>query len=394
MEERSTSLTLALIVVFRVGAPAWQARSATGCGWPRSSRKGRASSRSGSPAGTSARLRAQAGQFFLWRFLARGHWWTAHPVLALGGAGRALAADHGEGARRSQREAAARSEPGHAGRRRRAVRRLHRRRPAPRQDAARSPAASGSPRSARSSRTCAATWSSSTARSRRGRPRPPRRARADRRRPCTTSSATTPRRAASGCSRPSTCSELVPDVAAREVFLCGPPGMTAAIERTVRPPPCPPPPRPRRAIRSLMKGIDDASSCRPLLLSAAGDRTANGQRAGQPPRRRSSSRRKFTGAAAQAEPLGLRPGDDHRPQDDHDRERQEEGHAADDRSDRDVAGSHVAVGLDQRAGDADPAERGPDRAEHQDPARLRRDRRRATRSSSRSSRRSWQALKA
>jgi predicted ferric reductase len=25
------------------------------------------------------RLRARAGQFFTWRFLARGHWWTAHP---------------------------------------------------------------------------------------------------------------------------------------------------------------------------------------------------------------------------------------------------------------------------------------------------------------------------
>ena len=25
------------------------------------------------------RLRAQPGQFFLWRFLARGHWWSAHP---------------------------------------------------------------------------------------------------------------------------------------------------------------------------------------------------------------------------------------------------------------------------------------------------------------------------
>jgi predicted ferric reductase len=26
-----------------------------------------------------ARLRAQPGQFFLWRFLTRGHWWAAHP---------------------------------------------------------------------------------------------------------------------------------------------------------------------------------------------------------------------------------------------------------------------------------------------------------------------------
>ena len=50
---------------------------------------------------------------------------------------------------------------------------------------------------------------------------------------CTTSSATTAARARA-CSRRSTSLELVPDVSDRDVYLCGPTGMTAALERTVR----------------------------------------------------------------------------------------------------------------------------------------------------------------
>src|SRR5438874_12285058 len=37
------------------------------------------------------RLHAHAGQFFVWRFLARGRWWTAHPFsLSAAPAGRSL----------------------------------------------------------------------------------------------------------------------------------------------------------------------------------------------------------------------------------------------------------------------------------------------------------------
>ena len=45
------------------------------------------------------RLAVSGGQFFEWRFLTKGMWWQAHPVLALGTAATALLAPHGEGHR-------------------------------------------------------------------------------------------------------------------------------------------------------------------------------------------------------------------------------------------------------------------------------------------------------
>ena len=45
--------------------------------------------------------------------------------------------------------------------------------------------------------------------------------------------------------------ELVPDIAEREVYLCGPPAMIAAIERNLRPRRRPPAPSARRAFCAL-----------------------------------------------------------------------------------------------------------------------------------------------
>jgi ferredoxin-NADP reductase len=64
------------------------ARCGSGSGSPTSSPRGPAWSRSGS----RARLpEARAGQFFLWRFLTAGRWWTAHPFsLSAAPDGRSL----------------------------------------------------------------------------------------------------------------------------------------------------------------------------------------------------------------------------------------------------------------------------------------------------------------
>ena len=63
------------------------------------------------------RLAVRSGQYLHWRFLARGHWLHAASVLAVGGAGRPRAADHGQGARRPHRRARV-AAAGHAGDRR------------------------------------------------------------------------------------------------------------------------------------------------------------------------------------------------------------------------------------------------------------------------------------
>ena len=50
-----------------------------------------APSRCTSPGATSTGSRAQAGQFFLWRFLSRGRWWASHPFsLSAAPDGRSL----------------------------------------------------------------------------------------------------------------------------------------------------------------------------------------------------------------------------------------------------------------------------------------------------------------
>jgi len=70
--------TIALIAVFRIGVPAWQAfRHRLRVAEVVEEGPGVVSLRiTGRNLG---RLHARAGQFFLWRFLARNRWWTAHP---------------------------------------------------------------------------------------------------------------------------------------------------------------------------------------------------------------------------------------------------------------------------------------------------------------------------
>ena len=58
------------------------------------------------------RLRARAGQFFLWRFLDRHRFWTRPPVLAVRCAGRPVAPHHGQGARRPFARGSPASKPG------------------------------------------------------------------------------------------------------------------------------------------------------------------------------------------------------------------------------------------------------------------------------------------
>ena len=54
-------------------------RCATGCASPRSAPRRRAWSRCTSPGSAWTSWRAEPGQFFRWRFLARGLWWAANP---------------------------------------------------------------------------------------------------------------------------------------------------------------------------------------------------------------------------------------------------------------------------------------------------------------------------
>ena len=179
-------------------------------------------------------LAAEPGQFFRWRFLTPDTWRTAHPFsLSAPPTADAPAAD-GQGAGRRQ-PAAAGHRRRHLGRRRRAVRRDDRR-PAypPRRPAARGwsrdhadagpvrdHADRGRP-GADADLPCpapGARWSSA----------PSSTQLAERAvRGSTTCSATTRR-----CSPRRPCVRLVPGLAARDVYLCGPPGLAGAVRRAL-----------------------------------------------------------------------------------------------------------------------------------------------------------------
>ena len=108
------------------------ARFATACASPRSRSKDPESCRCASRGATSSAWARSSGQFFLWRFLARRSWGTAHPFSLSAAPDERLASHHGEGARRPY--GAHRADPArHARARGGPVRRLHRRAPAPRQ---------------------------------------------------------------------------------------------------------------------------------------------------------------------------------------------------------------------------------------------------------------------
>ena len=72
-----------------------------------------------------AELRAEAGQFFRWRFLTRDLWWTSSPYSLSEPPRPGPAADHRQGVRGPQRRAP-RAEAGHPGRRRGPLRGAHR----------------------------------------------------------------------------------------------------------------------------------------------------------------------------------------------------------------------------------------------------------------------------
>ena len=189
-----------------------RAPCATGCASPRSSRKAPGVVSLRITGRRLERLNARAGQFFLWRFLTRGRWWTAHPFsLSAAPDGRSLRitvkalGDH---------TAPARGDPGrHARRRRGAVRRLH---------GGVAPAREGAADRRRHRHHADPRAAAGDARRRR-RPLPRRRRRgrrlpagARRARPrvaapsSTTSSATTRPRRDADCSRPTTCASSSP----------------------------------------------------------------------------------------------------------------------------------------------------------------------------------------
>ena len=178
---------------------------------------------------------AQPGQFFLWRFLARGRWWASHPfslsaapdgrslritVKALGDFTGRIRRDRGR-ARASSPRGRSASSPSAVRRREKvaADRRRHRHHADPR-------AARGDARRRRRPlpRRCTTTTSSSATSSTRSR----------------ASAASTLHyvvgdHATDEGARllsPEHLRELVPDIAERDVYLCGPPAMTDAIGRT------------------------------------------------------------------------------------------------------------------------------------------------------------------
>ena len=183
------------------------------------------------------RLDARAGQFFLWRFLTPRPLVGGASLLALRGARRPLAPDHGQGRSATSRAASASSSPARAS--------------SPRARSASSPTAARR----RDKVLLIAGGIGITPiralleemrrrprrrlpRAPRGRRRAPRRARAHRaaraRSPSTSSPATTRRARAERLLSPEHLRELVPDLAEREVYLCGPPAMADAIEKNVR----------------------------------------------------------------------------------------------------------------------------------------------------------------
>ena len=115
-----------VLIVFRVLVPLAQRVPLPAARRRGDRRRARASSRCESAAAGSNGSRAQPGQFFLWRFLDRRRWWTAHPFsLSAAPDGRRRCGS------RSRRSATTRARigslaAGHARRRRGAVRHLHR----------------------------------------------------------------------------------------------------------------------------------------------------------------------------------------------------------------------------------------------------------------------------
>ena len=129
-------VTAALVAGLPVRPAARDVAAPPASGSPRSSARRRASSPSTSTGRDLDRLAVRSGQYFVLRFLTRDGWWRAHPYSISSAPERALAAVHGQGARRRQRARCAHLAGRDAGVRRGPVRHPHGRPPdATRRDA-------------------------------------------------------------------------------------------------------------------------------------------------------------------------------------------------------------------------------------------------------------------
>ena len=228
-------VTLGALVVFRLGVPLARSALARAARRARASRRRRASPRSRSRAAGSSGCDARAGQFFTWRFLTRDRWWEAHPFsLSAAPDGRRLRitvkglGDYTSGA--------ARDPARHARDRRGAVRRLHHRRaaaPAGRADRRRR-RDHADPRAARGHARRAGRHRRRLPRAGRGRRDPARRARRAGA-PARRGGALRDRRPRGRATllSPERLLALVPDIAARDVYVCGPPAMTEATRASL-----------------------------------------------------------------------------------------------------------------------------------------------------------------
>ena len=331
------------------------ARCATTCGSPRWCRRATTSSRSTSAGRDLHRLPVSAGQFLNWRFLTGPRLDPRPPLLAVRGAGRAQPAHHRQGARRRQR-ARPLAAPRHPGDRSKARTGGSPSGPAPARRWPSSAPVSGSPRCARWPRRCPTRRATRCCCSARPAGR------------CSRASSTCS--PASGACRCAGCPAAgapptpgsgegasaddltmlrhwIPDIAEHDVYVCGPPEWTAAVRRDAA--------RRRRArgsgARRELRVVTRDATHRALVpqhgrgrhaavrlrhldigAGAGGERDGRGRRPSSAPdhlapdrpartgtvRRPSGSRivrfghRDDRGRLGRLDPLGRRPGDDHR----------------------------------------------------------------------------------
>ena len=104
-------VTIAVLVIWRVLVPLAERAAVPAARRRGDSSKGQASCRSASPGAASIACGAHAGQFFLWRFLARRVWGTAHPFSLSAAPGGRLASHHRQGRSATILRASLRSRP-------------------------------------------------------------------------------------------------------------------------------------------------------------------------------------------------------------------------------------------------------------------------------------------
>ena len=229
-------VTVALILVFRIGQPVWlSARHRLRVSNIVTEAPGRHLDLR-DRAASSISLAVRSGQYFVWRFLTRDGWWRGHPFSISSAPNGAVAADHDQGAGRLVEGAPARLGRD-AGLHRGSVRRPDGRAA----DAAQGPAHRRRDRhhpAARAARgTAGRAWRHDPAvpRPQPGRRHLPRRARALARRAAHGSTTWSgPRRPADDPLDAPSLARLVPDIAERDVYLCGPVPMMQRVEASLR----------------------------------------------------------------------------------------------------------------------------------------------------------------